>query len=457
MCWTLPAPARRRNPRQVRHRVAALTAAAALIGALTPGCAAPPTPSANAAGAGRQIDMRTPAGLRAQQTLDMLNSDWPIGPIGVATLATADMVKPIEASMESLWWDRPFTLSGVDIKAGAATLQLITSYGGRQDIRIHTGDDTLVDGFDVTTQAPTISSWHDIDTVLGKTDARYSWQVAKVNDGQCDRVAGNNTAQSLPLASIFKLYVLYAVADAVKSGTVSWDDQLTITEKGKAVGSGMELPVGAHISVRTAAEKMIATSDNMATDMLIGKVGTQAVETALAETGHHDPAAMTPFPTMYELFSVAWGRPDLREQWKTATPHAREQLLQQANSHVYQPDPMRAHVPASGYGAEWYGSAEDICRVHVALQAGAVGKAAPVKQILAAAPGIKLDWQDWPYVGAKAGGLPGDLTFSWYAVDRAGQPWVVSFQLNWPRDHGRSVTGWMLQVAKQVFALLPTH
>ena len=452
----MPDPATRRNPRQVRHRVAALTAAA-FVGALASGCAPPPTPAANAAGTGRQIDMRTPAGLRAQQTLDMLNSDWPIGPIGVATLATAHMVKPIEASMEALWWDRPFKLSGVDIKAGAATLQLVSSYGGRQDIRIHTGDDTLVDGFDVTTQAPTISSWHDVVTVLSKTDARYSWQVAKVNDGQCDRVAGTNTAQSLPLASIFKLYVLYAVAKAVKAGTVSWDDQLTVTEKGKAVGSGMELPVGAHISVRTAAEKMIATSDNMATDMLIGKVGTPAVETALAEAGHHDPAAMTPFPTMYELFTVAWGKPDLREQWKQATPQGREQLLQQANSHVYQPDPLRAHVPASGYGAEWYGSAEDICRVHVALQAGAVGKAAPVRQILAAAPGIKLDSQEWRYVGAKAGGLPGDLTFSWYAVDRTGQPWVVSFQLNWPRDHGRSVTGWMLQVAKQVFALLPVQ
>jgi beta-lactamase class A len=452
----LPAPARRRN----RRRVPALAAAAALgcvVSALGSSCAPPPTPSANAAGGGRQINMRTPAGLRAQQTLDMLNSDWPIGPIGVATLATGNLVKPIETTMERLWWDRPFTLSGVDIKAGAATLQLITSYGGRQDIRIHTGDDTLVDGFDVTTQPPAISSWRDIDTVLGKTDASYSWQVAKVNDGQCDRVAGTNTAQSLPLASIFKLYVLYAVADAVNAGTVSWGDQLTVTDKGKAVGSGMDLPVGAHISVRTAAEKMIATSDNMATDMLIGKVGTQAVEAALAGTGHHDPAAMTPFPTMYELFSVAWGQPDLRQQWKQATPQAREQLLQQANSHVYQPDPLRAHVPASGYGAEWYGSAEDICRVHVALQASAVGKAAPVKQILAAAPGIKLDSQEWPYVGAKAGGLPGDLTFSWYAVDRTGQPWVVSFQLNWPRDHGPSVTGWMLQIAEQVFALLPGY
>ena len=80
--------------------------------------------------------------------------------------------------------------------------------------------------------------------------------------------------------------------------------------------------------------------------------------------------------------------------------------------------------------------------------------AAPVRQILSAVSGIQLDPNVWPYIGAKAGGLPGDLTFSWYAVDKTQQPWVVSFQLNWPRDHGPIVTGWMLQVAKQVFALI---
>ena len=250
--------------------------------------------------------------------------------------------------------------------------------------------------------------------------------------------------------------MLHALAGAVRNGTVSWDDQLTVTEKSKAVGSsGLALPPGAHVSVRTAAEKMIATSDNMATDLLIGRLGTHAIEEALATAGHHDPASMTPFPTMYELFSVGWGQPDLRSQWQQASsPQVRAQLLQQANSAPYQPDPTRAHTPASTYGAEWYGSAEDICRVHSALQADAVGPAAPVKQILSAVPGIQLDRDEWPYIAAKAGGLPGDLTFSWYAVDKTQQPWVVSFQLNWPRDHGPTVTSWMLQVAKQVFALI---
>lgn len=321
----------------------------------------------------------------------MLNSDWPIGPVGVGTLAAPEKVESVEATMESLWWDRPFTLDSVDVGASAATLHLISSYGAHQDIRIHTNDGGWVDRFELETlPPPTIKAWRDIDAVLSKTGARYSYQVAKVDDGQCNRVAGTNTAESLPLASIFKLYVLHALANAVKNGTASWDDQPTVTAKGKAVGSsGLELAVGEHVSVRTAAEKMIATSDNMATDLLIGRLGTHAIEQALASAGHHDPVSMTPFPTMYELFSVGWGQPDLREQWKNASQQQRAALLQAANSTDYQPDPTRAHTPASAFGAEWYGTAEDICRVHVALQADAVGEAAPVRKILSAVAGIQ--------------------------------------------------------------------
>ncbi|UGU20981.1 serine hydrolase [Mycobacterium avium] len=438
------------------RRALVLSAAAALVATLAPGCASSPSPQANAANPGRQIDTRTPPGIRAQQTLDMLNSDWPIGPVGVRTLAAADKVESVQTTLEALWWDRPFTLNGVDIGASVATLHLTSSYGARQDIRIRTDDGGWVDRFDLDTRAPTVNSWHDVDAVLSKTGARYSYQAAKVYpQGRCEPVAGTNTGESLPLASIFKLYVLHALAGAVTAGRVSWDDQLTVTDKSRAVGSsGLALPAGAQVSVRTAAEKMIATSDNMATDLLIDKLGTHAIEEALATAGHHDPSSMTPFPTMYELFSVGWGRPDLRSQWEHGSPQVRARLLAQANSTPYDPDPMRAHSPASSYGAEWYGNAQDICRVHAALQADAVGKAAPVRDILSAVSGIQLDPAVWPYIGAKAGGLPGDLTFSWYAVDKTHQPWVVSFQLNWPRDHGPTATGWMLQVAKQAFALI---
>ncbi len=403
--------------------------------------------------------MNTPQGVRARQVMDMLNSEWPIGTASVATLATPDMIDPITATMETLWWDRPYTLTSAEIGAGSATMHLISSYGAQLDIALRTDDQTMVTRLVVDAHKPTINSWSDVDAALSRTGARYSWQVSKVNDGDCQKVAGTNTSESLPLASIFKTYVLYAVEDAVRAGTMSWGDLLTITAESKKLGSsGFDaLPPGSQITVRQAAGKMIATSDNMATDMLIERLGTRAVEQALVRAGHHDPASMTPFPTMRELFAVGWGNPDVREQWKTAGPADRAVLLREANARPYQPDPERTHSPGSAYGAEWYGSAEDICRVHARLQRDAVGPAAPVRAIMSEVAGIDLDRTEWPYIGAKAGNLPGDLTFSWYAVDRTGQPWVVSFQLNWPRYHSPNAGGWVMTIIKQVFGMLPRY
>ena len=434
-----------------------MTVAVAVVVALACGCAdAGPAAPAEAAQSIR-IDTNTPQGLRAKQIMDMLNSDWPIGPVGIRTLAAPNMVDDVGVTMDKIWWDRPFTLTGLEVGAGHATLHVLTSYHVAQTIELRTNDAGLVDRFDVSLVPPTIKSWKDVDAELTKSEARYSYQVSKVKDGKCDLVAGTNSDLSLPLASIFKLYVLLAVSDAVKDGWVSWDDQLTVTKDAKRVGAaGLDdVPDGATVSVRAAAQQMISASDNMATDLLIGRLGPGAVERALVTAGHHDPTSMTPFPTTHELFSVGWGKPDLREQWKQASPQGRDQLLKQTNSRPYEPDPERTHSPASDFGAEWYGTANDICRVHVALQASAVGAAAPVKEILSAIPGIDLDRTKWPYIGAKGGNLPGDLTFSWYALDHTGQPWVVSFQLNWPKFRSQTAAGWLLSIVHQTFDLAP--
>jgi beta-lactamase class A len=420
-------------------------------------CACGDTGSAGDARPGALIDMHTPQGVHAQQTMDMLNSDWPIGPVGVRTLAVADKVDEVNATMDRIWWDRPFTLTAVDIGAAHATLHVTTSYGVSQVIELRTDESGLVDRFDVTLAPPLINSWSDIDKELTKSGAKYSYQASKVTDGKCTTVAGTNLDQNLPLASIFKLYVLLAVADAITAGKLDWNDQMTITAEDKVVGSaGLDnLEPGSLVSVRTAAQQMISASDNMATDLLIGKLGPGAVEHALILAGHHDPASMTPFPTAHEMFSVGWGKPDVREEWQHASPQARAVMLAETKTRPYEPDPWRTHTPASPYGAEWYGTAADICRVHAALQKIAVGRAAPVRDILSAVPGIDLDKTRWTYVGAKGGNLPGDISFSWFAVDHTGQGWVVSFQLNWPKFRSQTAAGWLLSIAKRAFAMIP--
>lgn len=442
----------------MRRRATGIAAIAAVLVALACGCAHTGPAPAEAA-YGTRIDTNTPQGLRAKQTVDMVNSDWPIGTVTVGLLASPELVEAVAGAMDRLWWDRPITVTGIDVGAGDATLHVLTSYAVAQDIHLRTNDAGLVDRFKVTLVEPRIRQWADVDAELTKSGARYAYQASKVDDGKCTRVAGTNVDESLPLASIFKLYVLLAVAQAVNAGTVAWDDQLLITKEAKAVGSAGfdELPPGARVSVKDAAQQMISASDNMATDLLIARLGPGAVERALVAAGHHDPAAMTPFPTAHEMFSIGWGKPDVREQWKTASPQERARLLAETNTVPYEPDPDRTHTPASPYGAEWYGSAMDVCRVHAALQAAAVGPAASVRDILSAIPGIDLDTSKWPYIAAKGGNLPGDLTFSWYTEDRSGQSWVVSFQLNWPAYRSQTAAAWLLSIATQSFGLLPVR
>jgi beta-lactamase class A len=437
----------------------ALIAVVVLVTALiSSSCSTPQTPAAATDG-GVKISTNTPPGLRAQQTLDMINSDAPVELPAVDALSAPKVGKIVLPLIDNIWWDRPFTVSAVDYYVDRVTLHMLNSYGAEQVVDLHTDVAGLIDRFDTRVDPPKINSWADVDAELAKSHAQYSYQVAKVNDGRCERVAGINTAESLPTASIFKLYVLYAIADAVKAGTLSWDDELTVTKRAKAVefAGFEEAPLGSKLSVRAAANQMIAKSSNTATELLIDRIGTAAVERALLAAGHHDPQSMTPFPTMYELFSIGWGEPDRRQQWKdavaTGSPQARAQLLAQASAEPYKPDPQRSRTPASAFGVEWYATAEDICRVHAALQASAIGVNAPIKEILSQVSGIDLDPKQWPYIGAKGGNLPGDLTYSWYAVDPRGQAWVISFQMSWPKFVGLSAWGWLRSIATQVFAI----
>ena len=138
------------------------------------------------------IDTNTPPGLRAKQTVDMLNSNWPIGTIGVATLAEPKKVDDVAFMMDRMWWDKPFTVSGIDVGAGQATLHLLTSYGVGQDIELRTDDAGLVDRFEVTLRKPPIKQWSDVDAALTSTGARYSYQASRVTGGVCTKVAGSN-------------------------------------------------------------------------------------------------------------------------------------------------------------------------------------------------------------------------------------------------------------------------
>jgi hypothetical protein len=76
------------------RRVVGLVTAAALVVSSVSGCGRTNTAPADAA-YGTYIGTSTPQGLRAKQTMDMVNSDWPIGDVNVRTMAVEDQVVAI--------------------------------------------------------------------------------------------------------------------------------------------------------------------------------------------------------------------------------------------------------------------------------------------------------------------------------------------------------------------------
>ncbi len=174
--------------------------------------------------------------------MDMLNSDWPIGEIGVGIARPGrSTVKTMEALSGGIARSRwPASVSAPVIP------RLISSYGAQQDIRIHTDDDGWVDRF-VETQAPSIASWRDVDAMLVRpTPAHFRW--LKVDNGRYDPVAGPTPANPCRWHRSSSC-TCYMLAGAVQHNTCPG------TAKSKAVGSsGLELPVGGVFRFRTAAE-----------------------------------------------------------------------------------------------------------------------------------------------------------------------------------------------------------
>jgi beta-lactamase class A len=110
--------------------------------------------------------------------------------------------------------------------------------------------------------------------------------VAAVHLGSGETVAVNADLR-FPTASVIKVPVMVTVFQQVVEGRLRQDQILTLREEEKVGGSGVlhSLRAGASLSVADLLFLMIALSDNTATNMLIGLVGTKSVDDLMAASG----------------------------------------------------------------------------------------------------------------------------------------------------------------------------
>jgi beta-lactamase class A len=318
------------------------------------------------------------------------------------------------------------------------TLVVIASTSGvlsRAQIALTVDSKGLISGLRIgpATTAPTPATWASVDADVRSVAPRVRLLVANVSTGSCRPVHSIDPATAAPLGSAFKLYVLDALGNAVASGKVHWNQQLTVTAQLKSLPSGelQNEPDGTRISVQDTAAKMISISDNTAANMVINLVGRPAVEAALTTTGMADPALDRPFLTTRELFILKLDQwPALARRYIAANEAGRRALLAATVDRAPLPALAAAQAwttPRDINSVEWFASADDICRAYTALSTLARRPGlSPIGQVLSLNDGgLQLDPAQWRTTWFKGGSETGVLTLAYLATTQAGQSYVV--------------------------------
>ena len=378
----------------------------------------------------------TPVGLQAQWVLDLINAETAVEGDGFETNFAAVILQELPAGelakvLEQVRSEGPWTPAKVDAVAGQGVFTLSGSTGELVDLQLSVDEAGLINGifFGPGTPARTpAAGWEELKSSVSALPEGTGLAVFRVADGSA--VVDINSAAGKPLGSIFKLYVLTAVTDAVAAGTLGWDSPLTVTDDLRSLPSGelQDAPAGTAVTVREAALKMISISDNTATDLLINAVGRDAVEQALFDTGHSDPDRNRPFLTTRELFQLGWGVEEpLRGQWAEADVEGRRALLENLPKGVLDIPAEAVTTAVWQQGLDWFGTADDVMRVHLALQERAGTEAgAPLREILGTNNGLGLEvGGDWSYIAFKGGSAPGVMAGSWYLERSDGERFVV--------------------------------
>lgn len=255
--------------------------------------------------------------------------------------------------------------------------------------------------------------------------------VASVDGTTCQPSFERKADEPAPLGSVFKLYVLGALANAIEAGDVSWDDEIIIRDELKSIPSGIlqDEPDGTVRSVEEVAALMISISDNTATDHLIDYLGRETIEAQLSALGASDPSLNTPFLTTRELAALKVGPASgLRDRYLAADEDGRRDILDQISDISVADLPVEdLRDPVDPHRLEWFASPNDICTLMAMLwDMGTEPGLEPIRRILVENPGIAAETGLWEQVAFKGGSEPGLAVVAWLTETAAGERFFVT-------------------------------
>jgi len=283
--------------------------------------------------------------------------------------------------------------------------------------------------------------------------------VARLDDTGPKPTMQINADKVLAIGSEFKLIVLGELVRAINAGERKWDDQALIGDQQLPSGSYYGKPANTKIALRELAERMISSSDNSATDILLNTLGREKVEAMMPVMGIKDPSRNMPLLFTLEANKLK-GRSEKKygELWRTLDEPGKRALLAseiatarvmtanqaaaatQTDGKTTAPasSPSPSANPAAAQprlieSVEWFASPSDMIRVMDWLRRNTEsGPAAEeARAILSRSPGLPPSATGpWDFVGYKGGSEAGVIAQTFLLKGRDDQWYAVSAKWN---------------------------
>lgn len=284
-------------------------------------------------------------------------------------------------------------------------------------------------------ELPTFADWGEFESALSSETGNVAISASRLTAGELEPIHQSNPEDVLAIGSVFKLYVLAAVVDAIEDGELAWNSEIELTEQAISFPSGItqDDPIGSKIDVETLATRMISISDNTATDLLMHAVGRDRVEAALETLGNSVPERNLPFLTTREMFLIKLGDKSRRDDFAASDETARRAMLDELADESLPPlaEVVAWEIPLEIDTIEWFATMPDLERAHLWLrEARQRPGLEPLDTVMTTNPGVPFDPEVWRSVSFKGGSEPGVMSLSWLLERADGEAFTFAVTIN---------------------------
>lgn len=286
---------------------------------------------------------------------------------------------------------------------------------------------------------PPLTAWSELETALQTENGTWAVHVARLEaDESLTTIHEANAGDIFAIGSIYKLYVLGALALEIEAGRAGWDDEVVVREELISLPSGItqDAPPGSRFTLDEMARRMISISDNTATDLIMHAIGRDRVEAVLATMGNSALAENAPFLFNREQAILKLSDPERRAAYVAGDEAERRDILESLSGEPLPPPSADAAwlLPIEIETIEWYASMVDLALAQLWLRDAARRPGLErIDEIMSLNSGVIVhDRRVWDRVAFKGGSEPGVNARSWLLERADGAIFTFSAAVNDP-------------------------